>query len=393
MNRIEQEIAIVTGSRADFGLLKNVCHLLDNHKGVNLKILVTGSHLSKKHGNTINEILTCGFKEVIPIDLDIDGDSAHDINLYISRSISGFSHYFAKTRTDKVLVLGDRYEVFGASIAASISQIKLAHIHGGEVTEGAFDEFIRHSITKMADLHFTSHHDYSRRIVQLGENPDSVFTVGGLGAENVEFLKNRLLSRSACESELKIKFDKKNLFVAFHPETNLFDNALEGLNQTLQALNHLTNTSIIFSLPNADTSFNEFKNKIQDFVNQDRSSRWAFTSICQTNYFSIFQNIDAVIGNSSSGILEAPSFKIATINIGGRQKGRIKGSSVIDVLADKEDIKRAIAKVYSPNFKKTLRLLKNQYYKFGTAENIVSILLTHPFSSDPKSFYDYNHVI
>ena len=389
MNTVPQEIAVVTGGRADFGLLANVCRLLEDSDQANLTVIATGSHLSKKHGYTLDEVQANGFSNVQTVDLEIDGDSADNVNQYISKAVSKFSRLFSQTKFDKILVLGDRYEIFGASIAASILGKKLAHIHGGEVTEGAFDEFIRHSITKMSVLHFTTHADYSKRVMQLGEDPSSIFTVGGLGAENIELMKPSLLSRDECERTLGVRFKNKNLFVTFHPETNHEGNTLSDLETLLEVLSTLKDTSIILSLPNADTNFDAFIGRISEFVEKDKTSRWAFASMAQLQYFSLLKHVDAVVGNSSSGLLEAPSFQVATINIGDRQKGRIRSSSVLDVPARTEDISNAIEKVYSSEFSEVLGSSSNPYYKQDTAKNIVNTLLNRSLSDDPKAFFDY----
>ena len=386
MEKVEY-VAVITGGRADFGLLANLCRILDNDRRVKLTVIATGSHLSEAHGYTLNEVLSYNYSNVETIDLNISNDTSGDINRYISRSISKFSNFFSKHQIQKILVLGDRYEIFGASIAAAILGIKIAHIHGGEVTEGAFDEFMRHSITKMSSLHFTTHVEYSQRVKRLGENPKAIFNVGGLGAENVELLKSSLLSKGECETTLGISFCEKNLIVTFHPETNK-SNTLEDLKELLSALSIIKDTSIIFSMPNADTGFNEFTDQVKKFVAEQPRCRWAFASIEQIMYFSILQFVDAVVGNSSSGLLEAPSFNIATINVGDRQKGRVRGDSVIDVAATKSEIIGALEVVFSGQFKKILNTPVNPLYKKGTAEKIARIFIECKASVGPKAFYD-----
>ena len=283
MSKVEN-IAVVTGGRADFGLLSKLCQILDNDNRVKLTVIATGSHLSDAHGYTLKEVEAFGFTNVETIDLNICGDTREDINVYISTSISKFSVFFSSRQIKKILVLGDRYEVFGASIAAAILGIKIAHIHGGEVTEGAFDEFMRHSITKMSSLHFTAHEDYSKRIMRLGEDPKTIFNVGGLGAENIALMKSSLLSRKECEEILNVKFSKKNLFVTFHPETNK-KNSLQDLNRLLTALSNLDDVSLFFSMPNAETNFNDFSDEIKSFVINKPDCRWAFYSLGHQVYF------------------------------------------------------------------------------------------------------------
>ena len=386
MSKVEN-IAVVTGGRADFGLLSKLCQILDNDNRVKLTVIATGSHLSDSHGYTLKEVEAFGYKNVETIDLNICGDTREKINVYISTSISKFSVFFSSRQIKKILVLGDRYEIFGASIAAAILGIKIAHIHGGEVTEGAFDEFMRHSITKMSSLHFTAHEDYSKRIMRLGEDPKTIFNVGGLGAENIALMKSSLLSRKECEEILNVKFSKKNLFVTFHPETNK-KNSLQDLNRLLTALSNLEDVSLFISMPNADTNFNDFSDEIKRFVINKPDCRWAFYSLGHQVYFSLLQFVDAVVGNSSSGLLEAPSFKIATINIGDRQKGRVKGKSVIDVEPCQNLIRITLEELFEGKFKEIIDNSVNQFYKNGTAEEIARIFIESDERSNLKAFYD-----
>ena len=380
-------IAVVTGGRADFGLLSKLCQILDNDNRVKLTVIATGSHLSDAHGYTLKEIEGFGYTNVETIDLNIGGDTRENINVYISTSILKFNVFFSSRQIKKILVLGDRYEIFGASIAAAILGIKIAHIHGGEVTEGAFDEFMRHSITKMSSLHFTAHEDYSKRIMRLGEDPKTIFNVGGLGAENIALMKSSLLSRKECEEILNVKFSKKNLFVTFHPETNK-TNSLQNLNKLLTALSNLEHVSLFISMPNADTNFNDFSDEIKRFVINKPDCRWAFYSLGHQVYFSLLQFVDAVVGNSSSGLLEAPSFNIATVNIGDRQKGRVKGKSVIDVEPCQNLIRTTLEELFEGKFKKIIDTSVNPFYKNGTAKEIARIFIESDERSNLKAFYD-----
>ena len=382
-----ENIAVVTGGSADFGLLSRLCQILDNYSGVKLTVIATGSHLSNAHGYTLKEVESFCYNNVETIDLDICGDTREDINAYISRAISKFSTFFSNRQIKRILVLGDRYEIFGASIAAAILGIKIAHIHGGEVTKGAFDEFMRHSITKMSSLHFTAHEDYSKRVRRLGEDPNTIFNVGGLGAEKIELMKSSLLSRKECEKTLNVKFSEKNLFVTFHPETNK-SSSLQDLKELLTALSNLERVSLFISMPNADTNFNKFSDEIKKFVLKKPYSRWAFYSLGHQVYFSLLQYVDAVVGNSSSGLLEAPSFNIATINIGDRQKGRIKGKSIIDVEPFQKLIRITLEEVFEGKFKDVIDTSVNPFYKNGTAEEIARIFIESNERTDLKTFYD-----
>jgi GDP/UDP-N,N'-diacetylbacillosamine 2-epimerase (hydrolysing) len=266
--------------------------------------------------------------------------------------------------------------------------IPIAHIHGGELTEGAFDDVIRHSLTKMSYLHFTSTLEYRNRVIQLGENPKLVFNVGGLGAAAISNIKTDLLDKHSLEDELGFKFNKKNLFVTYHPETLSPDRTLSNLIQLLAALDEINGTNIIFSMPNADTGFRDFFEVVEGFVSKKQSCRKVFQSLGQLKYFSCLKYVDAVIGNSSSGILEAPSFKIGTINIGDRQKGRVRADSVIDVSPIKSEILKAIDFLYTAEFQSTLTKVNNPYFKPNTAESIVKILECTELSNLKKSFFD-----
>ncbi len=383
-----QKILVVTGGRADWGLLTEVCRILEKSDKAELFLAVTGYHFSKIHGNTLDTTLIHDFSNIVEVDIGIKGDRVSDIGKYVSRVIDKFIDLLKDVAPHKVLVLGDRYEILGASIASAILSIPIAHIGGGEVTEGAFDEFIRHSITKMATLHFTSHKDYRKRVIQLGEHPKTVFNVGALGVQNIELLKANLLTKEECESRLGLQFKQKNLLITFHPETNYLDQTFNHLRQLLLALEDIKNTCFIFSAPNADPLFYNFIKEIEIFVQNDKRSRFVFNSLGQEMYFSLLQHVDAVIGNSSSGILEAPSFHLATINIGDRQKGRIRASSVIDVNAKRSEIAFALEKIYSKEFIETLSLVKNPYYKKDTANIIVNKLINENLSKTVKSFYD-----
>ena len=246
---------------------------------------------------------------------------------------------------------------------------------------------MRHSITKMSSLHFTAHEDYSKRIMRLGEDPKTIFNVGGLGAENIALMKSSLLSRKECEEILNVKFSKKNLFVTFHPETNK-KNSLQDLKKLLTALSNLEHVSLFISMPNADTNFNEFSEEIKRFVINKPDCRWAFYSLGHQVYFSLLQFVDAVVGNSSSGLLEAPSFNIATINIGDRQKGRVKGKSVIDVEPCQNLIHTTLEELFEGKFKEIIDTSVNPFYKNGTAEEIARIFIESDERSTLKAFYD-----
>jgi len=283
----------------------------------------------------------------------------------------GFADALAVLKPDLMLVLGDRYEIFAAAASAMIARIPIAHLHGGETTEGAFDEAIRHSITKMAHLHFVAAEEYRRRIIQLGEQPEHVFNVGGLGIDNIQRLK--LLSRDALGSALNFKLAKRNLLVTFHPVTLEQNRSAQQMDELLAALAELKNTKLIFTMPNADTEGRVLFEKIKKFCAEHPQAS-AYTSLGQLRYLSCIQHVDGVVGNSSSGLAEVPSFKKGTINIGDRQRGRLKAASVIDCEPDRDSIRKALKQLYSPEFQKLLAKVENPYGKGGASERILKIL-------------------
>ena len=388
MNQKKIKISIVTGTRAEFGLLKNLIKKLMNDDDINLSLLVTGSHLSNLYGGTINEIIEEDIPISSKIDLHLKSDTPNDISIATANGIKGFSEVFLKLKPDLLIVLGDRYEVLSAVLPACYANIPIAHIHGGERTEGLIDESIRHAITKFSHLHFVASEEYRNRVIQLGENPERVFKVGGLGIDAINELK--LLKKSELLKKLKIKLRQKNLIVTYHPETLNNDLSKKGIEELLKSLRNLKDTTLIFTLPNADPHNRFIINKIKCFVLKNNNS-YFFNSLGQLNYFSLLKICDGVIGNSSSGLLEVPFFKKATINIGQRQMGRLKAKSVIDCHPKEELINKSIKKIYSNEFKKNLTNLTNPYGDPGATDKIIKILENTNFDElISKSFYDLN---
>jgi GDP/UDP-N,N'-diacetylbacillosamine 2-epimerase (hydrolysing) len=290
---------------------------------------------------------------------------------------------------DLIVVLGDRFEIFAAVSAALVARIPVAHLHGGEITEGAFDEGLRHSITKMSHLHFVAAEEYRKRVIQLGEQPERVFLVGGLGNDNIN--KLNLLEKQELERSLGFKLGKKNLMITFHPVTLEKNSSAQQMKELLDALATLKETKLIFTMPNSDTDSRIIFQMIENFV-KDRQNTKAFISLGQVRYFSCIKYVDGVVGNSSSGLAEVPSFKKGTINIGDRQKGRLKAESVIDCEPNKISISNAIRLLYSNEFQKKLSKFKNPYGLEGANENIVNIL--QKISLDgilKKVFYNLFH--
>ncbi|MCK9474185.1 UDP-N-acetylglucosamine 2-epimerase [Sulfurimonas sp.] len=355
---MKRKICVVTGTRAEYGLLYWLMKEIEADKDLELQIVVTGMHLSPEFGLTYKEV-----DKEFKIDKKIEMLLSSDTSVGISKSMGlaqiGFAEAYEELKPDIVVVLGDRYEMFSAASAAMIARIPIAHLHGGETTEGAFDEAIRHSITKMSYLHFTATEEYKNRVIQLGEHPNRVFNVGGMGIENIKRLK--LLSKEEFEKSIDFKLNKKNLLVTFHPVTLENATAKEQFQELLDAIDEVQNTNIIFTKANSDSDGRVINQMIEEYVSKNSHKAVCFTSLGQLRYLSALQFVDAMVGNSSSGLAEAPSFKIGTINIGERQKGRIKANSVIDCEPNKEAIKKAFKKLYSKEFQETLKNVQNPY--------------------------------
>lgn len=336
---MKRKICVITGTRADYGLLRWLILEISKSSKLDLQIIATGMHLSPEFGLTYKEIENDGFLIHKKIEILLSSDSTVGVSKSIGLGLIGFSEAFADLNPDIILVLGDRFEILAATVAALISRIPVAHLHGGETTEGAFDEGIRHSITKMSHLHFVAANEYRNRIIQLGEDPSNVFLVGGMGIDGIK--KSNLLKKEELESSLNIKFKKNNLLITFHPVTLEESTAKVQMIELLLSLETLSpEIGLIFTMPNADTDGRIIFELVKEFTSS-HSNAWYFTSLGQTRYLSCLQFVDAVVGNSSSGIIEAPSFKIGTINIGDRQKGRLRAKSIIDCEPKKIEIGRA----------------------------------------------------
>tara|TARA_B100000579_G_C22809142_1_gene844207 strand:- start:101 stop:1261 length:1161 start_codon:yes stop_codon:yes gene_type:complete len=382
------KISIITGSRAEFHILKNLIFALKKDKKIKTNLVVTGSHLSSFFGNTINEINDQKIKITSKIDLSIKKDQEKNIANSISLGVNSFSRLFKKNKPDLLLILGDRYEIFSAAISACVNRVPIVHIHGGERTAGLIDEGIRHSITKLSHIHFVSTNIYYNRVKQLGENKKFIFNVGSLGVEATK--KTKLLNKNELEKVLNIKFQSKNIIVTFHSET--LKTSLENKKNfkiLLSALGNLKNTSIIFTMPNADLDFKMIVKEIKKFIKLNKNS-YFFKSLGHKKYFSLCKQVDLMIGNSSSGIIEMPSFKKGTINIGDRQGGRVKADSIIDSKFNKKEIIKKINYVYSKKFGKILKKMKNPYEKKNTSKKILKIIKKINLKNILiKDFFDY----
>jgi GDP/UDP-N,N'-diacetylbacillosamine 2-epimerase (hydrolysing) len=351
-----------------------------------LQIIATGMHLSPTFGLTYKEIEGDGFKIDQKAECLSSSDSPIAIAEATGKALLGCATAFDELKPDLVLVLGDRFEIFAASSAALLARIPIAHIHGGEVTAGAYDEAFRHSITKMSSIHFVATEEYKKRVIQLGEHPSTVHLVGGLGVDAIKELK--LLSKEEIEQTLGIKFAKKSLLVTFHPATLEDQTPAEQVSELLAALSDRSDTTLIFTMPNADTGGREIMRQLEKFVEKNGNAH-VFKSLGQLVYLSCISIVDGLVGNSSSGILEAPSFKVGTINIGNRQLGRVQSASIINTVAKVSDLEKALDYLYSAEFKSKLITCTSPYGEGGSSMKILEILREfRPNGNTQKLFYD-----
>jgi GDP/UDP-N,N'-diacetylbacillosamine 2-epimerase (hydrolysing) len=367
-----RKICVITGTRAEYGLLYWTMKALDEDPIINLSICVTGMHLSPEFGLTYKKIQDDGFTIHEKVETLLSSDTTIGISKSLGLGVISFSEVFNRLKPDLILVLGDRYEIFAACTAAMISRIPIAHCHGGEATEGLIDEAIRHSITKMSHIHFTSTREYMNRVIQLGEHPKNVYNVGALGIENINKLK--LFTKKEFENSISFKLNKINFLVTFHPVTLENLSAEEQFTQLLAAIDRFEDVNIIFTKPNSDTNGRVIIQLIEEYVKKNNDNAIAFESLGQLRYLSAIQYVDVVIGNSSSGLIEVPSFKKPTINIGDRQQGRVKAASVIDCKSNYEDIVDAIGKALSNEFQEKLKSTKNPYGDRNASIEIVDVL-------------------
>lgn len=379
---MKKNICVLTGTRAEYGLLKPLMDLIHKSEILNLQVLVTGSHLSPEFGLTYKGIEEDGFRIDEKVEMLLSSDSANGIVKSMGVGMICFADAFERLKPEAIVILGDRYEMLTAASAASVFKIPSVHLHGGEITEGAYDDAFRHAITKLSHLHFTSTEDHRNRVIQLGEHPDTVYNVGAIGLDNVKGLN--LLDREALEKDLKLQFKKYNYQVSYHPETLSNLSSLEQFEILLQALEEQQDSMFVFTKSNADTDGRIINTMIDSFVQKHPENMYAFTSLGSLRFLSLLNECDAIIGNSSSGIIEAPSLNVATINIGDRQKGRTQAASVINCRADCKEIKSAIIKTKDSDFASKLNHIKNPYGEGNTAIKILQVL-EHTNWEDIKS--------
>lgn len=386
----KRKICVITGTRAEYGLLKPVIRNIQEDDEFELLLYVTGAHLSPEFGFTYHEIEQDNIRISRKIEMLLSADTASGVLKSMGVEMMGLADALAVDRPDMVVLLGDRYEVLVAAVAAMIFNIPIAHIHGGELTEGAIDDAIRHSITKMSYLHFAATEDYRRRIIQLGEEPDRVYNVGALGIENINSLN--LLQKEELEKEIDFQFGEPTAMVTFHPETLESTSSEEQFLILSEALNQFPKLRIIFTKANADMDGRVINRMIEKYVQQNKKKCICYDSLGQLRYLSALQYCDIVIGNSSSGIIEVPSFHIATVNVGNRQKGRVRAKSVIDCEMTVEKITEAIQVGLSKEFRDEILEEKNPYEGKNTSIEIIKKMKDFLNKNDgitkEKKFYD-----
>ncbi len=381
------KICVVTGTRAEYGLLYWTIKAIQANSKSQLSLCVTGMHLSPEFGLTYQQIEEDGFEIDGKVEMLLSSDTSIGITKSMGLGLISFADFYERTKPDWVLVLGDRYEILTAVTAAMIAKIPIAHCHGGEATEGLIDEAIRHSITKMAHLHFTSTEEYRQRVIQLGEQPDSVHNTGALGIENIN--KLALLNKKDFQKSINFNLSEINFLVTFHPVTLENSSAEDQFKVLLDSLDQFPIANLIFTKPNADHNGRILNNLIDSYVNTNYLRAIAFNSLGQLRYLSAIEHCQVVIGNSSSGLIEVPSFKKPTINIGDRQRGRIEAESVITCEPNKKSVVESIQLALSSSFQEKIRQMTNPYGEENSSSKILKTILNTPSQNIlKKKFYN-----
>ena len=382
-----RKICVITGTRAEYGLLSRLMRLIENDNDLQLQIIATNMHLSSEFGLTYKEIEADGFCIDKKVHMLLSSDMANAITKSVGLGIIGFADAYEDLKPDMILVLGDRYEILAAVSAALLYKIPVIHLYGGEITEGAYDDSIRHAITKMSHLHFTSTEEYRQRVIQMGEQPETVHYVGALGCDNIKSIP--LMKKEELEKSLNYKLNKKTLLVTYHPVTIENNTAEKQFNELLIALDRFEDFRIIFTMPNSDTNGHVIMEMIKAYVERNSDRATWFSSLGSKRYLSVLQYIGGVVGNSSSGIVEVPNFHIPTINIGDRQKGRIAAKTVMHCLPSVNDISKCLSKISEVEYIEALKNIDNPYNKENTAQEIFKIIKNYPLDNlIQKTFYN-----
>lgn len=381
-----RKICFVTGTRAEYGLLSRLMRLVKEDKNLRLQLIATNMHLMPEYGETYKEIEKEGFTIDKKVYMHKPSDDAHGIISSMAEEMQGINDALSELKPDILVLLGDRYEILVAAQVALIHRVPIAHIHGGEVTEGAFDDAIRHSVTKMSSLHFTSCEEYRHRVIQMGEQPSRVFDVGSLGVENIKAVP--LMTKDELEASLDFKIDKQTILVTYHPVT-LGGDPAKDIREFLDALDQFKDLKVIFTMPNSDTGRDAIALAVENYVEKHSKRAKAYTSLGLKRYLSTLQFVKAAVGNSSSGIIEVPSFGIPTLNIGDRQKGRLASKSVINCGTSKDEVIAGLKLCLSEEMQKAAKTYENPYAKPDTANLIYQELKKVVLVGlNLKTFYD-----
>ena len=370
---MRKKVCVITGTRAEYGLLKPFIEKVKQAGELELQLVATGMHLSPEFGLTYREIEKDGYPITAKVEMLLSSDTAVGITKSMGVALLGFADCFALNQPDLVVILGDRYEMLMAASAAMVAKIPIAHIHGGELTEGIIDEAIRHSITKMSHIHFTATEEYRRRVIQLGEQPQTVYNVGALGIENIRNMK--LLDQESLEEQMRFKFSTRTIMVTYHPVTLENCSSEKQFKDILDVIDEYPDLSVIFTKANSDMDGRIINQMIDAYASSHAKRCAAYTSLGQLRYLSALQFCSAVVGNSSSGIIEVPSFGIPTVNIGNRQRRRLHAKSVINCGNDKRQIEAAIKTALSEEFKQEITGIKNPYEGEHTSEKMLAVIM------------------
>ncbi len=382
-----KKLCVISTTRADYGLLRNLLGLIEQSSILELQLVVAGAHLLDDFGNTISEIQQDGFTVRFRVEgIGVKDNREHQITS-ASKALKGFGEAYRELNPDAVVLLGDRYEMLSAAFAALLLNIPIFHIHGGEITTGAIDDAIRHCLTKLSSQHFVANEEFRTRCIQMGENPETVHIVGGLGVDAIA--KTNFKTKDTLEKELDFKINSETILVCFHPETHESSETKAMVFPLIQVLQKRRSLRVIFSQPNIDLGNSQITKSKQQFVAKNRDRSTFFKSMGSENYLSLLKVVTGVVGNSSSGILEAPTLNTGTINIGNRQQGRPRASSVIDTRNNNVDIDNAFKKLFASDFQQNLRSVQSPYGPPGAADKIIRIIeiKIHGLHS-PKIFHD-----
>lgn len=382
-----RKICVVTGTRAEYGLLSRLMRLIEESTDCQLQVIATNMHLLPEYGNTYREIEQDGFRMAAKVPMKKPTDDAFGVITSMAEEMNGMNEALRRLSPDMVLILGDRYEMLVVAIVAMLQRIPIAHLHGGEISEGAVDDSIRHSITKMSSLHFTSTKEYRKRVIQLGEQPERVFYVGSLGVENLKLIP--LMSKQDLEDSLNFTFDGNTILVTYHPVTLGNRSPKDEISDFLLALDAFPALKVLFTMPNSDQGGEVIRQAIEDYCSRNSERCRCYSSLGLRRYLSVLRYVAAVAGNSSSGLLEVPSAHIPTLNIGERQKGRMHGESVFDCGSDTNSIIAGLNTVLSDEFREIAYKAVNPYEKKDTAQSVFDIISTYPLDKlHQKSFFN-----